>query len=115
MKKSIALFNQGFESATRNTPEFNKFARTFKKEFTAELESAQCSNIVFSKGHFYMSGFFTSQTGQPYYFSLLDVRYEPTLRMYVRKVKDYKDYTGGVNNWVNIEQKESGFMKKYIR
>ena len=98
----------GFESSSRLTPEFSEFFKTFKREFTKELQTPArpaigATNIVFNRGHFYVSGFFTVD-GQAYYFSLPDVRgseYRMPQLMY-RTAKDYKDYTGGQNRWVDI-------------
>lgn len=107
MKNTISLLNAGFESSCQCTPEFNNFFKTFKKEFTKELENANATNIVFSKGHFYISGFFTIGNSI-YYFSMSDVRgsefqkYNHNL-MY-RTASSYKDYTGGSNQWVKIEE-----------
>lgn len=108
MKKSISLLRQGFQSSTGKTPEFMAFVRTFKSEFKKVLESIGATNIIFSVGHFYISGFFTSASGQVYYFSLPDVRSFDVdgnghfSRMMYRTAKDYKDYTGGSNQWVSI-------------
>jgi hypothetical protein len=117
MKESIALLMKGFESSSGCTPEFKKFYSTFKKEFAKELKSIGAENIVFSRGHFYISGFFTIND-QPYYFSISDVRgmdysikYNPdscTSKLLYRTAKDYKDYLGGSNHFVKIE---SGMAK----
>lgn len=106
MKKTLELLRKGFESASYKTPEFMSFVRTFKSEFTKELKNAGATKIEISTGHFYVSGFFTSASGQVYYFSLSDVRgmefvSKPAL-MY-RTAQHYKDYTGGSNQWINIE------------
>jgi hypothetical protein len=103
MKKTIQLLKQGFESSSGLTLEFRTFYLTFKKEFTKELKTIGATNIVFSRGHFYISGFFTVD-GQAYYFNLGDVRgseYRMPNLMY-RTAKDYKDYKGGSNRWVDI-------------
>jgi hypothetical protein len=104
MKKAIELFKQGFESSSTLTPEFSAFFKTFKKEFTAELKKMGCTKIEIGRGHFYISGFFTSQSGQIYYFSLSDVRsgYEYNSLLY-RTAKDYKDFTGGSNQFTTIQ------------
>lgn len=98
------MLKQGFESSSTLTPEFAQFYRTFKSEFTKELKSVGATDIVFSRGHFYVSGFCTIN-GQIWYFSLSDVRgseyYLPNL-MY-RTAKHYKDFTGGSNQWAKIE------------
>jgi hypothetical protein len=104
MKKTIELFKQGFQSSSTLTPEFSQFFKTFKKEFTAELKKMGCEKIEIGRGHFYISGFFTASSGQIYYFSLSDVRsgFENNCLMY-RTAKDYKDYTGGSNQFTVIE------------
>lgn len=103
MNKSISMLKRGFESSGTLTPEFAVFYRTFKSEFTKELQSIGATNIVFSRGHFYVSGFFTIGS-QAYYFSISDVRgseYRMPQLMF-RTAKHYKDYTGGGNCWVDI-------------
>jgi len=112
MKKSLALLLAGFESSSSLTPEFAQFFRTFKSEFTKELKSIGAENIVFSRMHFCLSGFFT-YAGQAYYFSLSDVRgMDYGLRQYpdscmnqllYRTAQHYKDYSGGMNQYVRIE------------
>ena len=116
MKKTIELLKQGFESSTGTTPEFRTFYSTFKKEFTKELKSIGATEIVFSKGHFYISGFFTVDN-QAYYFNLGDVRgseYRMPNLMY-RTAEHYKDYTGGSNRWVDIETGMSEKMCWYFK
>jgi hypothetical protein len=103
MKKSIAMMKKGFESSCGLTPEFAQFFRTFKSEFTKELQTIGATNIEFSRGHFYVSGFFTTPDGQAWYFSISDVRFFPDRRLLYRTAKDYKDYTGGRNRYRDIE------------
>lgn len=100
MKKSIELISNGFESSSRLTPEFANFFKVFKSEFTKELKSIGATNIVFNRGHFYISGFYTIN-GQAWYFSLSDVR-DTCYNLMYRTAKDYKDYTGGQNCYVRI-------------
>ena len=109
MKKSIAMLKRGFESSCSKTPEFKSFCRIFKNEFTKELQSISARDIVFNFGHFYISGFFTIGT-QAWYFSIPDVRgMEYCLnqscmgQLLYRTARDYKDYHGGQNRYVNIE------------
>jgi len=109
MKKSIQMILQGFESSSVLTPEFAEFFRTFKKEFTKELQHVGATDIVFSRGHFFVSGFCTIGN-QAWYFSLSDVRgMEFCLnqscmgKLLYRTAKDYKDYTGGQNRYAEIK------------
>lgn len=109
MKKSLRLLRRGFESSSTKTPEFISFCRTFKSEFTKELQSIGATNIVFNNGHFYISGFFTLGS-QAWYFSLSDVRgMEYCLnqscmgKLLYRTAKDYRDFTGGMNRYATIE------------
>lgn len=116
MKESISLLERGFESSSTKTPEFKHFARVFKKEFTKEMQTVGATDIVFNVGHFYISGFFTIGK-QAWYFSLPDVRgseYRMPQLMY-REAKHYKDYTGGVNRWVDIKPLMADQMCWYFK
>lgn len=125
MKKTVKLLEAGFESSTGKTPEFLEFVKVFKKEFTNELKTIGAKNIVFSVGHFYISGFFTTSDDKIYYFSLPDVRgyvhakvTNPDsvwCKLMYRTAKDYKDYTGGVNRYVNIEPEMAEKMFWYFK
>lgn len=96
MEKSLKLLKKGFESSSGVTPEFQAFARTFKKELTALITSLGGTDIQFGKGHFECSVFFTV-AGQPWNLHTGDVRDGTRSFAYMRTVKDYKDYTGGQN------------------
>lgn len=108
MKKTLELMRKGFQTSSGKTPEFTAFARTFKKELTAELKTVGAENITFSVGHFYVSGFYTVK-GQAWYFSISDVRFFRDERILYRTATSYKDYTGGANQYVKIEE---GMAKK---
>jgi len=106
MNKTLELLRRGFESATVKTPEFMAFVKTFRSEFTKELKSVGATKIKVSAGHFYISGFFTSASGQSYYFSLFDVRgmeFVPTPKLMYRTAQHYRDFAGGSNQWIDIE------------
>jgi len=103
MNNTLHLIKKGFESSCGKTPEFVSFCKTFKREFNAELKKIEAENVKYSYGHFYISGFFTLN-GKAYYFSISDVRHFPENKMLIRTAKDYKDYTGGSNNWFEIKK-----------
>ena len=120
MKKTLAFLLAGFESSCSLTPEFAQFFRTFKSEFTKELKSIGATNIIFSRGHFYVSGFYTIGI-QAWYFSISDVRgmdyglcnYPDRCmsQLLYRTAQHYKDYTGGYNRYVKIETGMAQNMK----
>ena len=124
MKQTVKLLEAGFKSSSGKTPEFLNFVKIFKKEFTLELKSIGATDIVFSVGHFYISGFFTFE-GQAYYFSLPDVRdlqYSIATnpdscmsKLMYRTAKSYKDYTGGVNRYVKIKFDMAADMCWYFK
>jgi len=97
-----------FDSGSVNSEAFNDFFEKFKTSFTNELKKVKATNLQFSKGHFYISGFFTVGE-QVMYFSISDVRsymstdWKGTPQMLIRRADHYKDYTGGANNMVTIE------------
>jgi hypothetical protein len=99
-----------FGSGTQNTPQFNEFFNRFKKSFTYQLNKLGASDISFSKGHFYLSGFFKVQD-RWIYFSLGDVRTSNN-DLLMRTAKGPEDYTGGMNRYVSIE---NGMYKKIAR
>ena len=118
------MLQAGFESSSSKTPEFKHFARIFKKEFTSELKSIAATDIVFSVGHFYISGFFTIGT-QAWYFSIPDVRgmdyclannpNSTLCKLLYREARDYKDYSGGQNRYATIRFDMSADMCWYFK
>lgn len=106
MKQTLILLLQEFESSSGKTPQFMAFCRVFKKDFLKFLSRYFAENVSFSIGHFEISGFFTiPKQNQVYYFSLGDVRWYKS--MFVRTAKDYKDYTGGRNQNINLDSELS--------
>jgi len=114
MRKAANLLSYGeshFGSGCYNTEEFHEFFDLFKRSFTRELKCVGATDIEFSKGHFYLSGFFTVNH-QAYYFSLSDVRsqFSNPEKLLVRTADSYKDYTGGHNNYFKIQSGMSQYM-----
>lgn len=102
MKKTLRLFNKGFQTSSGKTPEFMTFARAFKSDLKKELESNGATDVQFSVGHFYLSGFYTVGS-QAWYFSISDVRFFREAKILYRRADSYKDYTGGTNQYTKIE------------
>lgn len=112
MKKTVELIMNGFTSSLSPTVEWVEFYRTFKSEFKRELKTIDGFNdIKFSKGHYYISGFFTINN-KCWFFSTPDMRQlnrsiinDPNCnrsKMYYRTANNYRDYTGGSNIYVSI-------------
>ena len=87
-----------------------------KKAYSAEksivrkaLKQANFTDIKFSNGHYYFSGFAT-KNNKAIYFSISDVRHFPPTGggadLLIRTAKDYKDYTGGSNNYSSLKTEE---------
>ena len=107
MNKQAKEIQEGFDyfgSGGCNTPQFENFYKRFCTAFRKEMKRIGVTQIKFSKGHFYLSGFFIYKRSVVY-FKLSDVRsafyQEPQLL--VRTAKDFKDYTGGVNTYIKIK------------
>lgn len=83
--------------------DFKDWFRKEKKRIIKELTKLACTDIQLDYGFYYLSGFFTSKTGQIYYISSGDWRGERHLYMY-RTAKHYKDFTGGGNQWAHSEE-----------
>ena len=94
-----------FESSSVKTQQFKDFVSKFRSAFKKEMKSVGVTDVTFLVGHFYISGFFSYQ-GQTYYFSIPDVRgsyYGCEVTMLYRTAEHTKDYIGGSNQWVTIE------------
>jgi hypothetical protein len=109
MKRTMGLLSKPFESSSGKTPQFLEFARVFRTEFKKALSLRGATNIVVSVGHFYICGFFTSASGQVFYFSIPDVRSYQSggghfSSLLYRTAKDYRDFTGGHNQYVPIDE-----------
>jgi hypothetical protein len=75
-----------------------EFTKVWKREFNAALKLLGAEDVVHRVGHFTVSGNFTVR-GQPWYYSMSDVRWSQE-RIFVRKCKDYNDFTGEINHYV---------------
>jgi hypothetical protein len=59
-----------------------------------------CYNIQLSINYFYAYGFFTSPSGQVYYISTPDERFNNLNQdILIRQAANYKDYQGGINRY----------------
>lgn len=102
MNKAITLTQAQYESSSSHTPEYLHWHRTFKREFTKFLTENGATDIKIGKpNHFDMSGFFTVGT-QPWYFRIEDLRWSKN-NMLIRTCKDYRDFTGGMNQYVSLQ------------
>ena len=81
--------------------DFKTFAREFKSMINEQIAKVGGTDYKQNVGHYYVSGFFTVNE-QPYYISISDVRYFDVDSILIRTAKDYKDYTGGRNNYRTI-------------
>jgi len=86
--------------------DFKDFFKREKKRLTSILKELGCVEIQMSMQFNYFYGFFTSKTGQAYYFSCSDVRYFGYNKLLYRTAKDYKDFTGGYNQYVSTAKGE---------
>jgi len=102
LRKLIEQGEDYFGSGGHNTPEFNSFAVKFKVRFRKELDKIEATDFELNKGHFYLSGFFRVGE-QLVYFSISDVRHGFDSNMLVRTAEHNKDWTGGHNQYVTIQ------------
>lgn len=116
ISKSLYLFGFEFESSSSRTPQYLEFHKVFKREF-AQLLKPHIKKIEFSKpNHFDVSGFFElnesfeNRDTNIYYFSIGDLRWDKILL--IRTAKGFKDYTGGSNNYITLEE---GFEERLIK
>jgi hypothetical protein len=110
MKRLKNLANQVEDWGGQTSKSFKSFARKFKNDLAKELIKKNCTITAFSTGHYYVSGFFRNADGLCFYFSISDVRYFGFGQMLYRTARDEKDYTGGRNRYVDINDGMVQFM-----
>ena len=106
MSKLVNEVNRRLEEGIENwggvtSPDFKDFAKVFGKMIREQLKQIGGTDYKQNTGHYYISGFFTVGE-QVYYISISDVRHFPDDKMLIRTAKDYKDFTGGTNNYLTI-------------
>ena len=98
------------ESSCGKTEEQNKTYSMFKRGFKGYLQNYfKLIQFKASNNHFYISGFFELEhklngNKQTYYFSIEDLRGGQTFL--IRTAKDFKDYTGGTNHYLSLDDFE---------
>ena len=113
MKRALDLTQTEFESSCSKTPEYLAWHRLFKREFSKFLTLRGFYNVEIGRpNHFDMSGFFTAAGGKIWYFSISDLRGSKD-SMLVRTAQSYKDYTGGHNRYVPLNQGEHYFNTSF--
>jgi len=105
-KNWFTLMNAKYESASYRTPEYLTFCRVFKRQFKKLLhETFEIEKIEISKpNHFDQTGFFELKNAKIYYFSIEDLRWNPTFLL--RTARNFEDYSGGSNDYCNTEDFE---------
>ena len=96
------------ESSSMKTEElkttYKMFKRGLKMLLTTLNNTNEDINIVkwtSNLGHFYISGFIELDNSKFVYFSIEDLR--GGSKFMIRTAKSLKDYTGGQNNYLNID------------
>lgn len=103
----IKMLDSTFESSSGLTPEFQHFYRVFKNDFDKLLkEEFGAIETTFNRGHFETFGFFRLKNNNVYYFSIGDLRWFKD-HMLIRTAKDFKDYTGGSNRNLRLDNEEN--------
>lgn len=80
--------------------DFKKFFRNEKRSIINILTELGCTDINLDYGFYFYYGFFTSKSGQVYYLSCSDIRHFGYEKILYRTAKNYKDYTGGSNQYI---------------
>ena len=109
--KSLYLLGFEFASSSSRTSQYLEFHKTFKKEITAVLKPFTQEIRVSTPNHFDVSGFFKTTKGTTYYFYVGDLRWSKG-SLLIRTVKDFKDYTGGSNDYITLNE---DFVKNLLR
>ena len=108
LKYPSSVVIQGFSEVTTLL-----VTNEFKIDFTNVLKS-HCKKIEISKpNQFDVSGFFELNSGEIYYFSISDLRWDKN-EMLIRTANDFKDYTGGSNGFISLNSEFENNLKSYL-
>lgn len=104
MKEVLKRLKKGIvDEGCYTSKDFKNFARVFKNRFGKEIAKVGGTNHEQYTGHYYLSGFFDVNE-QSYYYSISDVRYFNVDNILLRTAKNHKDYTGGSNHYVKLNE-----------
>ena len=103
-----------FQSSTVNTEQSKAWMRSAKKWFTEFVKDIGGKDLKFGIGHFEFHGFFTSPSGQIWYFSSSDVRWKTFDGMLIRTAGSFTDYTGGHNRFILWDDNFYASMKAMV-
>lgn len=87
--------------------DFRSFFTKERNKIKKVLTSLGCTDIQMSRQFYYYYGFFTTSSGQIYYFSCSDVRHFGYEQILYRTAESYKDFTGGGNQYIKVEDIEN--------
>jgi hypothetical protein len=111
MNEFLKLFYQEFDSSSEKTDQWIHYYRVARNLFKKKLSLFSFA-VGIKEGHFYFYGFFTeNKSEQVYYFNVPDVRGNDGYLL-LRTAKDYKDYTGGFNQFIKIDENLFDEIKK---
>tara|TARA_R100001163_G_C5053474_1_gene190049 strand:+ start:116 stop:427 length:312 start_codon:yes stop_codon:yes gene_type:complete len=100
----------------REQPTIKSSAETYKhikKKLRTILKALGAKNIKFSNGFFRFSGFATFEK-TIIYVSCSDTRESGDPIILIRSASDYKDYTGGMNNFTPLDENRIKHIIKQI-
>lgn len=114
MEQTLKAIKQEFISSSERTGQYLNFHKLFKGEFK-KLLKPYCKEILIHKpNHFDISGFFKLNNEEIYYFSISDLRCSKD-NMLIRTAKDFKDYTGGSNDFIPLNDNFKGNLFRYLK
>jgi hypothetical protein len=114
----VTLHNQHFESSCYKTQQW-KGAYRKSINYLKKVLKPYIKDQSFNNGHFYFSGFIKTIHDQVFYISISDVRYFKEGKILIRTAKNFKDYTGGSNNYISylsddFEYKLLSYINRHI-
>lgn len=114
MSKSLYLLSFEFESSSCRTHQYLEFHRIFKQELKNLLKPFVEEIEISKPNHFDVSGFFKLKDGRIFYIYLGDLRWDKEAIL-IRTAKHFKDYTGGSNDYISLDENFSERLIKYLR
>ncbi len=118
IKKILDLGIESIYTDDHETQERSRGAKSFNRVLSNEIKklltSAGASDIKIDAKLTSSSAFFTVPQGI-YYLSISDLRHFPRTNILIRTARDYKDYTGGRNQFIRLGRESLEDLKNIVK
>lgn len=113
LKSMNDILNTTFETSSSDTEQFIQALLNLKKDLNKLFTKAGVRKAMYHKGHFEVSIFIENKNYKVFYLHFSDFRFFKG-QGYIRTCEHFKDYTGGPNWSLNMDENFEEKLLKFI-